>query len=89
MNEHYNNLITEAEEEASRRCGLSDILYDSLVQESYAAILASAPSEIQPELEAALRERGYNPDRTPYEVGEGECDLTGIEVDYCPCGRHP
>lgn len=32
--------------------------------------------------------RGYDPDFVSYHSGEGECSLTGIEVDCCPCGRH-
>lgn len=88
MNSYYHNLIDEAEKEAGRRCGLSDVLYEKIVQKSYAQILSSAPDGVKGELESTLRARGYDPDRTPYEAGKGECDLTGIDVDCCPCGRH-
>ena len=82
-------LIEVAESEAARGCGLSDVLYERRVQESYASILDRAPEAHRAETEAALRKRGFDPDFTPYEAGAGECDLTGIDVNCCPCGRHP
>jgi len=81
--------IKAAEADASRRCGCSDVLYDSLVQASYASILEQAPAEEREATEAALKERGFDPEFVPYEAADGECDLTGIDVDHCPCGRHP
>lgn len=78
-----------AEKEAMRRCGLSDTLYEELVQASYASMLKGAPDAEKAKVEFILRARGYDPDFTPYEAGEGECDMTGIEIDFCPCGRHP
>jgi hypothetical protein len=81
--------IDAAEAEAMRGCGLSDVLYESRVQGAYAALLRSAPDHEKAEAEVILRERGFDPDFSPYEAGEGECDLTGIEIDCCPCGRHP
>lgn len=81
--------IKSAEAEALRCCGSSDVLYESTVQASYASILAKAPAEEREATEATLKERGFDPQFVPYEAAEGECDLTGIEVDHCPCGRHP
>lgn len=81
--------IDRAEQEASAGCGLSDVLYESRVQASYAAILQAAPAQEREATEAALRARGFDPNFTPYRSGERECSLTGIDVDCCPCGRHP
>jgi|6_EtaG_2_1085325.scaffolds.fasta_scaffold00513_3 hypothetical protein len=81
--------MKDAEEQALRGSGSSDVLYESRVQAAYASILDSAPESEKRRAEEILRERGYDPDFTPYEAGEGECDLTGIEIDCCPCGRHP
>jgi hypothetical protein len=81
-------LIDEAENEAARRCGASDILYETFRQESFADILAAAPAKDRAEVEVALRERGFDPDQEPYQAASGECSLTGIETDCCPCGRH-
>lgn len=83
------SLMKAAETEAMRGCGLSDVLYESRVQDAYASILESFPDAEKPRVEAILRERGFDPDFTPYEAGEGECGLTGIDIDCCPCGRHP
>lgn len=81
--------IDRAEAEAMRGCGLSDVLYEKLVQAEYESILHSALDSEKAKVEAVLRERGYDPGFTPYEAGEGECEMTGIEIDCCPCGRHP
>lgn len=82
-------LIEDAEKEAARGCGQSDVLYEARVQAAYASILERAPEAERQEAEAALRERGFEPDLDPYEAGEGECSLTGIDVNCCPCGQHP
>lgn len=81
--------IDAAEKEAHRGCGLSYELYEKRVQAAYAEILASVPESEREEVEQVLRSRGYDPDFEPYKAGPGECDLTGIEVDCCPCGGHP
>ena len=81
-------LIESVEAEAMRGCGLSDVLYEARVQEAYATILESASNSEKPRVEEILRERGFNPEFTPYEAGDGECGLTGIDVDCCPCGNH-
>ena len=69
-------LIEDAEKEAARGCGQSDVLYEARVQAAYASILDRAPEAERPETEAALRKRGVDPDFVPYEAGEGECSLT-------------
>lgn len=81
--------IQAAEAEAARGSGSSDVLFESRVQAAYSSILESVPDADKDRAEAILKERGYDPDPTPYEPDEGECDLTGIEIDCCPCGRHP
>lgn len=81
--------IEAAEAAANRGCGQSYELYEARVQAAYAGILAAAPGNEREETERVLRGRGYDPDFKPYEAGPGECSLTGIEVDHCPCGRHP
>jgi hypothetical protein len=82
-------LIEDAEREAARGCGLSDVLYERRVQAAYASILDQAPEAERTETEAALKKRGFDPDFVGYQAGEGECSSTGIDVDCCPCGRHP
>ena len=89
MNTHLEALIIAAETEANRGCGQSYELYETRVQGAYAAILERSSKEDRAETEAALKKRGFDPDFTPYQAREGECDLTGIEIDCCPCGRHP
>lgn len=78
-----------AEKEAMRRCGLSDVLYESLTQEAYESLLNEAPDSVKDQVQEILIERGYEPDFEPYQAGEGECQLTGIDIDCCPCGQHP
>jgi hypothetical protein len=82
-------LIQDAETEAALGCGQSDVLFDMRVQAAYASILDRAPETERAETEAALRKRGFDPDFVPYQAEEGECCLTGIDVDCCPCGGHP
>jgi len=81
--------IKDAEKEALSGCGQSDVLYESRVQAAYASILDQAPEAERAETEVALRKRGFDPDFVPYQAGQGECGLTGIDVDCCPCGQHP
>ena len=82
-------LIANVEADAASGCGQSDVLYEARVQAAYASILARAPDAERASTETALKERGFDPDFVPYEAGEGECSLTGIEERCCPCGRHP
>jgi hypothetical protein len=80
--------IRAAAAEAARGCGQSDVLFEARLQAAYAAILEQAPDEDRPVVEAALLESGFDPGFEPYVAGPGECGLTGIEVDCCPCGQH-
>jgi hypothetical protein len=80
--------IKAAETEAAQGCGQSDVLYESRVQVSHAAILAQAPGDDCAHVESVLRERGFDPDFAPHVARDGECELTGIDTDCCPCGRH-
>lgn len=84
----YGTLIDAAEKDAARGCGLSDVLYESRVQETYRRILADAPDSAHSATEAALKARGFDPDFEPYQAQAGECSLTGIDEHYCPCGKH-
>lgn len=80
--------VKEAEIEAARGCGLSDVLYEARVQAAYAGILAQAPDAERATTEEVLKARGFDPKFAPYQPGENECRLTGIDVDCCPCGAH-
>lgn len=82
-------LIAEAENQAAQGCGQSDVLYEARVQDAYQSILDRAPEVMREEVEAELKRRGYDPDYVPFEAREGECSLTGIDENCCPCGRHP
>jgi hypothetical protein len=84
----YTSLITSAQNEASRGCGQSYELYEKRVQDAYASILANAPEAERAATEAAVKAAGFEPDFTPYQARAGECSLTGIDEDCCPCGRH-
>ena len=87
-NETLAQLIGAAEKEAAQCCGLSDVLYEARVQAAYASILANSLDCAREATKATLVARGFDPNFEPYEAREGECDLTGIETDCCPCGRH-
>lgn len=80
--------IDEATKRATYGCGQSDILYEKMLQDGLQLILDRTPIDQRETVLAALTWHGYNPDYTPYEPEEGECELTGIEIDCCPCGRH-
>jgi hypothetical protein len=81
--------IEAAEAEAISGSGQSDTLYEERAQVSYASILEDAPISAKARVEEILRERGFYPGFTPYEADDNECDLTGVDIDSCPCGRHP
>ncbi len=80
--------IKVATANAFRGCGLSDVLFESRLQQALAGILAQASDEDRPVVEAVLLESGFDPHFEPFEAEPGQCSLTGIEVDCCPCGRH-
>lgn len=80
--------IDEVTKRASFGCGQSDILYQSRLQDGMQLILDRTPIEQREKVLAALTWHGYDPDYSPYEPEEGECGLTGIDIDCCPCGRH-
>lgn len=81
--------IEAIETEAARGCGQSDVLFERRVQAAYAGLLKQASDEARPTVEAELLKRGFDPDWAPYVAGPGECALTGIDVNCCPCGYHP
>ena len=80
--------IEFAERNAARGCGQSDVLYEQRVQAAYADLLSQAPSAVREVWRQRLEARGYASDFEAYEAAPGECPLTGIETDCCPCGRH-
>lgn len=82
-------MLEKAETSAASGCGQSDVLYEMRVQEAYQSILDQAPEADYGEAQKVLKSRGFDPDFTPYQAQEGECSLTGIEENCCPCGRHP
>ncbi len=82
-------LIKTAEKEAVIGCGLSDVLYEANRQHLFAAILEASPLEERVKTAAALEAAGYDPEYKPFQPLPGECSLTGIDTDCCPCGRHP
>jgi hypothetical protein len=83
--------IYQAETQAAQGCGQSDVLYEKRVQKAYRDILDGAPEGDRAAVEIALKERGFDPEfeTNQYQAAEGECSLTGIDEDCCPCGRHP
>jgi hypothetical protein len=81
--------INEANTSAMKGCGLSDVLYEKQLQSSYERILSAAPACLEKATKMLLMEHGYDPEFEPYQAQEGECRLTGIDIDHCPCGRHP
>lgn len=87
--DHLAALIEEAESDAARGCGLSDVLYEQRVQDAYRSLLALASEDDRAQALALLRNRGFDPDFVPYQAKVGECSLTGIDEHCCPCGRHP
>ncbi len=83
-----NDRIHLAEQEAARRCGQSDILYERLLQEAFSKILDQTPAPERSETEEVLRTHGYDPEADEFQPEDGECPVTGIDADCCPCGRH-
>lgn len=83
------SLIQDAERRAGQGCGQSDLLYERRVQAAYATILLQAPDAVREETRVALIARGFDPNYVPDEVAPGQCSLTGIDDQWCPCGRHP
>jgi hypothetical protein len=81
--------IACAASDSARGCGLSDDLFESRLQAMYRAILAKAPEAERARTKGVLIAAGFDPDFVEYEAGEGECSLTGIHIDCCPCGNHP
>ena len=83
------DVLAKVEKDAAAGCGLLDVLWDSRCQAGYEAILTDTPNEQKHDVETFLRTRGYDPEGGEYEPAEGECSLTGIDENCCPCGRHP
>ena len=88
LRNHVESQIESLEMEVARGCGASDVLYERRLQSGFEDILDKAAPEHKQEVELILREHGYDPDMEPFVAGPGECELTGIEIDCCPCGRH-
>lgn len=83
-------VLVDAEcEEANRGCGLVFELFQQRFQHACDALLQTVPEEHR---EAALQlviAKGYCVDYDEEEAfPPGSCSLTGLDPDYCPCGRH-
>ena len=80
--------IDQAQQQAAKGCGQSDVLYENHWQAACWDMLNSASDQEYAEVKAALVQRGFDPEYTGYQAEEGNCSLTGIEENWCPCGRH-
>jgi hypothetical protein len=77
---------------AQSGCGASDVLFTDRLCHAVDKILKMLPNDLWLAFLAAAADHGYEtPDERSAEhasFSSGECSLTGIEYDCCPCGRH-
>lgn len=73
---------------AAADSGGSEIVYESRCQDAMRAMLDAADAKDRLATEIVLRQQGYEPEREPFVPEPGECAVTGITEDHCPCGRH-
>lgn len=88
---NYNDILSEIEEitnSSMRRCGLSDVLFDSLMNDGFVELIHRHGINDSDEGMELLISKGYNPNYSPYVPEDDECGLTGIDIKWCPCGRH-
>jgi len=84
----------QANRDAINGCGLSDVLYTDRYSDAVDEIISRLPKEQQTEAYTIAREHGDYATSEEREAAHeriaenGDCPLTGIEPDYCPCGRH-
>ena len=80
--------VSAASKQAAQGCGCSDVLYEQRFHDQVSALLASLPAEQHAEGLTIATRAGYCEDFEPFRPAAGECALTGIDTDCCPCGRH-
>lgn len=80
--------VNQLSSQIARTSGCSDVLFSGRFQAALERLLNEAPADERPQVEEALIDMGYEPDFKPYEPRAGECSLTGIDVNCCPCGHH-
>lgn len=85
--QNVNAKAKAAIKEAVRKSGCSEMVFEALIQRSFAALLEEAPEAEREAIEAELIELGYEPDFIPDVPGEGMCPITGTDVKCCPCGH--
>lgn len=93
MQENFTQTFTAeleaASHEANHGCGLSYELYEERFQAACDRLLRGAHDTHYPEALELAKAAGYNEEYTGMEVQEDGCSLTGIDMNYCHCGRHP
>lgn len=83
-----------ASKSAVAGCGASDVLYCNRYSEAVDAIIEKLPEDQRSSAYALAHQHGdyatEDERQAGYErdIADGRCGLTGIEPDYCPCGRH-
>jgi hypothetical protein len=81
--------INQATAGIAAGCGGSDVLFEQRMHNALAGVLAQAPEGEREAVEAELiEEYEFEPNFEPFEAAPGECSLTGITVNCCPCGHH-
>lgn len=86
---NLDSLIKEASAKAARMSGCSDVVFDRHMREAHARLLENAAEGEREAIEALLIEdHEYEPEAAPAQAGAGQCSLTGIDSDCCPCGYH-
>jgi hypothetical protein len=87
--DEFTQLCDNIAKNAHIGCGLSDIVYTERLSSGIQFYLDKVPQKHFEEALTIARHHGYQTEEElVWEPAEGECSLTGIDTNCCPCGRH-
>ncbi|MAM39630.1 hypothetical protein AX777_23525 [Sphingobium yanoikuyae] len=85
----FREQLERAAARANRGGGLIYELYVERLSAEVSDLLATISSDLMDAATKLAHEYGYGDHEEECDLEPGACSLTGLDMNCCPCGRHP
>lgn len=85
----FREQLERAAARANQGSGLIYELYVERLSAEVSDLLATVPPDLMDAATKLAHEYGYDDHEEECDLEPGACSLTGIDMNCCPCGRHP
>lgn len=87
--DNLESLVRAVIDDAVRASGCSEVIFERNVHQGLVRLILRAQPGQREGVESQLSAlHGFSPGGPVFEFEAGECTLTGIAKDCCPCGNH-